>query len=175
MHTSFLDSLKWANDHGLWSAGQTVVIAGSAIIAGKLIFFPKSRVRHLNFSTHIGEGGGEFPLRLDLEIRNLTGRTAVISNAWFEFGKLRPDSRAQGDTPSGEFEVRFPGPHSDALTEVEYLVRTKESLFTFIPIDPTHTADEARAALAHHQVGRLTCTVTWLDERPRSQKLRRKL
>src|ERR1019366_10243215 len=112
---------------------------------------------------------------LDLEIRNLTGRTAVISNAWFEFDKLRPDSRALGDTPSGEFEVKFPGPDGRTLTEVEYLVRTKESLFTFIALDPAQTAPEAEAALAAHRVGRMTCTVTWLDERPRSQLLRRKL
>lgn len=172
---NIFDSLKWANEHGLWSAGQMVVLGASALVAGKIIFFPKRRVRHLNFSTHIGTGGTDFPLRLELEIRNLTGRTAVVSNAWFEFGKLRPDPRAQGDTPSGEFEVRFPGHHSDALTEVDYLVRNKESLSTFIPIDPNHTLEEARQALARHAVGRIACTVTWLEERPRSDKLRRRL
>ncbi len=163
------------NEHGLWEMTQTVVLAGSALVGVKLLFFPRTRVRHLNFSARIHGDGAEFPLRVDLEIRNLTGRTAVISNAWFEFGKLRPDPRAQGDTPSGEFEVKFPGPDGRSLTEVEYLVRTKESLSTFIPLDPTHTMREAEEALAAHRVGRITCTVTWLDERPRSVHLRRKL
>jgi hypothetical protein len=167
--------LKWINERGLWSMTQTGVLAVSALIGVKLVFFPKQRVRHLNFSTRIHGGGQDFPLRLDLEIRNLTGRTAVVSNAWFEFGKLRPDLHAQGDTPSGEFEVKFPGADGHALTEVEYLVRTKESLFTYIMLDPSHTIPEAEAALAAHKVGTITCTVTWLDERPRSQKLRRKL
>ena len=155
--------------------GQTVVLIGSVLVGVKLLFFPRTRVRHLNFATRIRQGDAEFPLRLDLEIRNLTGRTAVISNAWFEFGKLRPDARAQGDTPSGEFEVKFPGPDGRTLTEVEYLVRTKESLFTYVPLDPTQSTQEAEAALAAHKVGRITCTVTWLDEKPRSQQLRRKL
>jgi len=154
---------------------QTVVLTGSVLIGVKLLFFPRTRVRHLNFSTRIHQGDPDFPLRVDLEIRNLTGRTAVISNAWFEFGKLRPDARAQGDSPSGEFEVKFPGPDGRTLTEVEYLVRTKESLFTFIALDPTQSVAEAEATLAAHKVGVITCTVTWLDERPRSQKLRRKL
>jgi hypothetical protein len=163
------------NEHGLWSMTQTLVLAGSALIGVKLLFFPKARVRHLNFSTRIRGGDQEFPLRLDLEIRNLTGRTAVVSNAWFEFGKLRPDPRALGDTPSGEFEVKFPGADGHSLTEVEYLVRTKESLFTYIMLDPSHTVQEAETALAAHKVGTITCTVTWLDDRPRSQQLRRKL
>jgi hypothetical protein len=154
---------------------QTGVLAVSALIGVKFLFFPRTRVRHLNFSTRIHGGDQDVPLRLDLEIRNLTGRTAVVSNAWFEFGKLRPDPRAQGDTPSGEFEVRFPGADGHTLTEVEYLVRTKESLFTYIMLDPSHTIQEAEAALAAHRVGTISCTVTWLDERPRSQKLRRKL
>lgn len=175
MGSNLYDSLKWVNEHGLWSLGQTVVLAGSAAVGAKLLFFPKTRIRHLNFSTRIHAGDAEFPLRLDLEIRNLTGHTAVVSNAWFEFSKLRPDPRALGDTPSGEFEVRFPGNDGHVLSEVEYLVRTKESLSTFIPLDPTHTVPEAETALANHNVGRITCTVTWLLERPRSHKLRRRL
>lgn len=175
MASNFLDSLKWANDHGLWELAQTVVLGGSAIVGAKLLFFPKTRVRHLNFSTRIRADDGEFPLRLDLEIRNLTGHTAVVSNAWFEFSKLRPDPRAQGDTPSGEFEVKFPGRDPLHLTEVEYLVRTKESLFTYIPLDPSHSVQEAESMLAAHRVGRITCTVTWLLERPKSHQLRRRL
>jgi hypothetical protein len=175
MGSNVYDSLKWMNERGIWSLAQTVVLAGSAVVGAKLLFFPKTRVRHLNFSTRIRAGDGDFPLRLDLEIRNLTGHTAVVSNAWFEFNKLRPDPRSQGDTPSGEFEVRFPGPNSLALTEVEYLVRTKESLSTYIPLDPKHTLGEAEAALASHNVGRITCTVTWLLERPKSHQLRRRL
>jgi len=175
MGSNIYDQLKWVNEHGLWSLGQTVVLVGSAAVGAKLLFFPKTRIRHLNFSTRIHAGDTEFPLRLDLEIRNLTGHTAVISNAWFEFSKLRPDPRAQGDTPSGEFEVRFPGPTGNALSDVEYLVRTKESLFTFIPLDPKHSQQEAESALAGHNVGRITCTVTWLLEKPRSHQLRRRL
>lgn len=152
-----------------------LVLIGSAIIGFKFLFFPKSRVRHLNFSTRIREGTTEFPLRMDVEIRNLTGRSIVISNAWFEFGKLKPDPNALGDSPSGEYEVKFPGPDPRQLTEVEFLVRTKESLLTYIPLDPSTGMAAAEAALAAHKVGRFTCTVTWLDERPRSHQLRRRL
>ena len=54
-------------------------------------------------------------------------------------------------------------------------MRTKESLLTFIPLDPTHPLQEAERAMANHNVGRITCTVTWLLERPRSHQLRRRL
>jgi hypothetical protein len=169
------EALRWANDHGIWDLVQTVVLAGSAVVGLKLLFFPKSRVRHLNFSTRIREATSDFPLRLDLEIRNLTGRSIVISNAWFEFGKLRPDPNYLGDSPSGEFEVKFPGADPASLTEVEYLIRNKESLQTFIALDPTLGVAAAQAELARHRIGTINCTVTWLDERPRSHKLRRRL
>lgn len=151
------------------------MLLASAAIGLRLLFFPKTRVRHLNFSTRMRAGDGEFPLRIDLEIRNLTGRSVVISNAWFEFGKLRPDPKALGDSPSGEYEVKFPGPDGTTLTEVESLVRNKESLMTFIPVDPAHDPGTVEAALTGHKVGKMTCTLTWLDERPRSHKLRRRL
>jgi len=144
-------------------------------VVGFVLFFPKKRVRHLNFSTRVRAVEGPYPLRIDLEVRNLTGRSIVISNAWFEFGKLRPDPKAHGDSPSGEYEVKFPGVDPQFLTEVEYLIRNKESMQTFIPLDPAQGVAAAEAALASHKVGRFTCTVTWLDEKPRSHKLRRKL
>ena len=137
IRTNLVDSLKWISEHGIWDMLQTVVLVGSVLIGVKLLFFPRTRVRHLNFSTRIRQGDPDFPLRVDLEIRNLTGRTAVISNAWFEFGKLRPDARSQGDTPSGEFEVKFPGPDGRTLTEVEYLVRTQGVLVHLHPARPS--------------------------------------
>lgn len=53
MGSNIYDSLKWVNEHGLWSLGQTVLLVGSAAVGAKLLFFPKTRIRHLNFSTRI--------------------------------------------------------------------------------------------------------------------------
>jgi len=130
------DYLLWANLHGLWQFMQACILLVSFLIGMKLIYFPARRVKNLNFFTQIKRDDSQFPLRIQLEIRNFTGRTIVLSSPYFKYSKIRPDPHAHGDTPSGEYEVRFPDPSYQELREVEYMLRNKEMVSTVIPLDP---------------------------------------
>ncbi|MGH8399586.1 MAG: hypothetical protein ACRESU_00660, partial [Gammaproteobacteria bacterium] len=41
--------LKWANDHGVWAAVQAIVRVASFVIGLQIIYFPRRRIRNLNF------------------------------------------------------------------------------------------------------------------------------
>lgn len=172
----FLAILKWANDHGVWNVAQFVIVAVSFVIGLKLIYFPKRRIRNLNFHARLVRNERQkFQFFLYLELRNYTGRSVVLSSPYFRYMDLRAPEGAHGDTPSGEYEVRFPSNVGRQLTEVEYLLRNKESVHTIIPIDPAHTDKEAQRAHDRRRIGKLTVMCTWLQNRPTVQKLARRI
>jgi hypothetical protein len=110
-----------------------------------------------------------------LEIRNYTGRTVVLSNPFFNFRDLLPPPEAHGDSPTGEYEIKFPDPTNQTYSEVEAFLRNKENVHTIIPLDPTQTDQQAQVALQKARVGTLTLTCTWIQEKPHTEKLRRRL
>ena len=132
-------------------------------------------MRGLNFFIRPIRDASEYPLKVFLEIRNYAGRSVVISAPYFVFAGLRPDPNARGDTPTGEFEIKLPDPSSKNLTEVEYLLRHRENVSTWIPIDPTHTDAEVEAAIKQRRVGKLHCMCTWLKDEPEVHKLVRRI
>jgi hypothetical protein len=116
-----------------------------------------------------------YPLKVYLEIRNYTGRSVVISAPYFVFAQLRPDPQARGDSVSGEYEIKFPAPNSTNLTEVEYLLRHGESVSTWVPLDPAHKDEEVEAAIKRRRMGKLHCMCTWLQDKPRVDRLIRRI
>ena len=98
-----------------------------------------------------------------------------MSSAYIRYRDLRPPPEAHGDLPFKEIEIKFPDPPNRNLTEVEYLLRHKENVQTIIPLDPTHSDQQAQTALSRNRVGSLTVTCTWLQEKPIVEKLRRRL
>jgi hypothetical protein len=95
----------------------------------------------------------------------------VLSSPFFRYRKLRPPPDAHGDTLSGEYEIKFPSPNGKSLTEVDYLLRNKESVHTIIPIDPEHSEKEVDEMHAKRRIGKLTVMCTWLSDRPKVDKL----
>ena len=166
--------LIWANERGIWELANFAVITISAIIGFSLVLFPKRRVRHLNFFVKGHRDETNYPHRIYLEIRNYTGRSVVISSPFYRYLGLRPDPNARGDSPSGDYELKFPHPTEDQLTEVEYLIRNKERVSTWIPIDPTHSDEEVARAIQQGNSVKVSCMCTWLEEKPRVHKLVRK-
>lgn len=167
--------MKWADQHGLWDMLSTVVLFVSAATGFFLIFWGKRRIRNLNFYVHPVRDSNNYPLRAYLEIRNYTGKSVVISMPYFVYGRLAPDPNARGDTPLQEFEIKFPGPGNGQLTEVEYLLRHRESVSTWIPINPKHSDDDVKSAIENRQLGKLSCMCTWLQDKPKVHKLVRRL
>jgi hypothetical protein len=173
---NFFTLLKWANDHGVWAAAQAIILAASFVIGLRIIYFPRRRIRNLNFHARLVRSErNKFRLMIYLELRNYTGRSVVLSSPFFRYVDLRAPSEAHGDTPSREYEIRFPNFGGKELTEVEYLLRNKEAVHTIIALDPTHTDQEVHRALNRHRVGILTVNCIWLQDTPRAQKLSRRI
>ncbi|MDE2092155.1 MAG: hypothetical protein KGJ08_09700 [Gammaproteobacteria bacterium] len=173
---NILTLLRWANLYGIWGIAQFVILISSFYIGLKLIYFPRRRIRNLNFHALIVRNDRQRDrLSVNLELRNYTGRSVVLSSPFFRYLDLRPPHSAQGDTPSGEYEVKFPGNNGKELIETEYLLRNKESVHTVIQLDPAHTDDDAQRAHKRRRIGTLTVMCTWLQDRPRVQKLARRI
>jgi hypothetical protein len=171
------DWMQWAQMHGIWNIITVVIGLGSAILGFKIALGARRRVPNLNFFCKRNRNDSAFPLVIDIEIRNFTGRTVVIANPFFRFNKVaRPAPNAKGDSPSGEYEIKFPAnPGAQELNQVEYMLRHGERVRTWIPIDPAHTDDEVDKALAQHRIGTITCVCAWLQDRPKVHKLIRKI
>lgn len=167
--------MQWADQHGLWDMTSTLVLLVSAVVGFTVLFWAKRRVRNLNFFTRRLRDNSNYPLKVYAEIRNYTGTSVVISLPCFIYAKLRPDPNARGDSPSKEYEIKFPGPSGQTLSEVEYLLRHRETVSTWIPIDPSHSDQEVDSAIENCKVGKFRCMCTWLQEKPKVHKLIRKL
>jgi len=172
----FLSFLQMTNEYGIWSIAQFLIIAVSFFIGLKLIYFPRRRIKNLNFNIQfVRNSRHAFPSYIQLEFRNYTGRSVVLSSPFFRYRQLQPPTDARGDTLSGEYEIKFPSAAGKDMTEVEYLLRNKESVHTIIPIDPTHSEEEVNAMHKRRRIGTLTVMCTWLQDRPKVDKLVRKI
>jgi hypothetical protein len=171
-----LDVLQWTNNYGIWGILQFLILAVSFLIGLKFFYFPRRRIKNLNFHTTLVRNSRHtYPLYIRLELRNYTGRSVVLSSPFFRYRTLRPPSDAHGDTLSGEYEIKFPGADDKELTEVEFLLRNKESVHTMIPIDAEHTDEEVEALHKKTRIGTLTMMCTWLSGRPKVDKLVRRI
>jgi hypothetical protein len=179
--------MRWAHEHALWEMISVLLLVFGGALTWVFLFWPKRRVRNLNFFITRERDESNYPLKLNVEIRNFTGRNLLISGAYFVYAGLRCDPKARGDSPSGEHEIKFPpNPAGGMLSEVEYLLRHKEFVSTWIPIDPKHTNDEVDAAIApcrwylrywhaRRRAGKLYCMCTWLQDKPTVHKLVRRI
>ena len=168
--------LKNANDHGIWDMISVLVLIPSFFLAIYLLFLPRRRVPNLNFHITSTRDDSNYPLRINIEIRNLTGRAVVISHPSFKFaGILRGHPQAHRHTETGEYEIKFAGQQPQQLTEIECLLRHTENTQTWVPVDPEHTDEQVNQAIQSMRAGMLICTCTWFQEKPKSHKLKTKL
>jgi hypothetical protein len=166
-------ALLWLANHDIWGLITTAVLIMTTIGGILYLRYAKRRVRNLNFFVSFKrENISDYPLKIYVEIRNYTGRSVVFTNPFFKFKDLRVDPQGRGDSSSGEIEVKFPDPNKQYLSEVEYMLRYKENVTTWIPLDPAHTDDEVKEALRQRRVGTLNCICAWLEDKPRIHKLR---
>lgn len=164
--------MVWAEQHGVWGIVGTLLLPALGLT---VFFWAKRRVKNLNFFIQRVRDASNYPLRVHVEIRNYTGRSVVISAPFVTYRDLRPDPNARGDSLSGEYEIKFPDLQSKVLSEVEYLLRHRESVSTWVPIDPTHTDKEVDDAIEKRVVGKLHCMCTWLQDKPKVHKLVRRM
>lgn len=175
--TNIVTFLEWSDSHGIWDLTSVVILLISAIAGFALVLVAKRRVRNLNFFFRPRRDWvPNYSSVIQVEIRNFTGRTVVISNPYFRHAKLRPDGEARGDSASGDYEIKFPR-HLGAreLDQVEFMLRHGETVSTWVPIDPDHSDEEVATAMRRSRAGKIRCTCTWLFDQPKIHRLVRKV
>jgi hypothetical protein len=171
----FYDFLVKANNAGFWSA-ISAIAAVSGVIIAKNYLKTRSFTRGLNFFINHSRENGDFPNRIKIEIRNYSGKTVVLTNPYFKFGKfIEPDESASCDSYTKEYEIKFSKPSSETFDDVDILLRHKEKTETWIPIEPSENDEKIKNTLESHSVGILYCYAIWLGERPKAIRIRKKV
>ena len=161
------------NKLGIWSIIDCAIVLLGFILGIIYIFWAKRNVKNLNFFVYPLRDDSNYPLKIHLEIRNYTGRSVVISYAYFQYNKLCPDEKARGDTLTRKYELKFPS--EGYLIEVECFLKHKDKIDTWISLDPKHTDEEIKNAIEERKVGIFSCFLTWIEEKPKSHKLKRRV
>jgi hypothetical protein len=166
-----LEVLEWIDHHhGIWAFLDLSIAATGLGVAIKLIWFPKQRIRNLNFSTWHDRSDPHFPLRVMINIRNFTGRSVVLVSKGFTFKSLRVMQGARGHSASKEYECKFPD-STGSLNTMEYLLQHRQDVLSWMPLDPSHTDQEVKDALDKHSVGLLALDYVMLEDKPKVQAL----
>ncbi len=117
----------------------------------------------------------DYPLKLTILIRNRTTVDAVITSHCFKMNStIRPHPGALGDRAKKEFEVKFPDTNN-SLKLFKYLLPASGSVFTFMPIDPSHTDRELQDAIEGAKCGSWHYECQWLTENYCSRKFEQNL
>ena len=156
----------------LWDMLNFFWVVLVSVVGAIYIGWAKRRVPHLNFYIQQTRDNGPYPFKIHIEIRNYTGQSVVFTRPYFLLRALRPDPEGRRDFSSNEMEVKFPEPTMCRLEEVEYLLRHKENVSTWVPIDPSHSDAEVEEAIRRRCVGTFFCICTWLQDKPKIHKLR---
>ncbi len=171
-----LELLKQFNEIGLWDMLSTfILLLGS--IAGFLIFIRhKRRIRDLNFYvTWRRDTKERFPLVLHFEIRNLSQSIIVLNSPFLKFDSFKPGPYAHCDSISGEYEIKFRRIETQEESEVACLLRHRETVTSYIPLDENQTDEELMKLSNQGKVGTLYCDVIVLERKPRVIRLKLKL
>ena len=157
---------------GVWGLVQTLIQLIAALIGVRLVFFPRRRIKQLDFWAEVRTDHPQFPRAATLRVQNYTGTSIVISHPYFRTSELRAHPSGASNAATDEMQLKFPESSGQYLTEVELLLRNKESTYTLIPFDNTESEDRVRSAVTRRETGTIECNVTWLTRRPRTDRLR---
>jgi len=164
-----------AQTHGLWDFLTFCSVVFGAFMGYRYFFYSKSNIKNLNIKKWLSEEKEDntYPLKIRIEIRNYTGQSVVIFDSFFILKKFKPDPKASMDEQTGRIETRYPSKYGQI--EVDYLIRHKESVETWIPLEPNQNIDEIKKTLKESFIGRFYFSCNWVGIKPKLQKLERKI
>lgn len=166
-----LPTLKWLNDYGLWNAVQTVILVGGSIVGARILWGARKRIEQLDFWA-VTDGTPQFPKAVRLFVQNYTGTSVVVSSPYFRYRDLPAHRFAAAHGPAEEYQLKFPNPDGQLYSEVEVLLRHKETTHTLVPFADEVETDRLEGARKSRSLGTLTCNVTWLTKKPRTERLK---
>ena len=169
------EALAWAASHGLWDILQLSLQLSVVVVGAKLLFWPRRRIRQLDFRAEPREYSPQFPRVAVLHIQNYTGSSIVLSHPYFRIQTLRRHPTAAEHAATDEVQLKFPDSSGTQFSEVEVLLRNKESTHTLVPFHPDESLESIRKAIGDRELGAVECYVTWLTRKPSTERLRTRL
>ncbi len=168
--------LKYLNEAGAWDLLNTVILICGFLYGITLLHTYKQRIKDLNFYvTWRRDTQARFPLILHFEVRNLSQNLIVISSPYFLFDKVKPGPYAHCDSVTGQYEVKFRRQEEQATSEVASMLRHREQVTSYIPLDEKQTDEELATLSQQQRVGTLYCDIVFLESKPRVVRLKLKL
>ena len=113
------ETLAWATTHGLWDISQLILQLLVVAVGVKILFWPRRRIRQLDFRAEPKEYSTQFPRAAVLHIQNYTGSSIVLSHPYFRIQTLRRHPTAAEHAATDEIQLKFPdatGPHPISWT-----------------------------------------------------------
>ena len=93
-----IETAKFLNEIGLWEILNLLLVL-FGFIWGAIYLFRRNRIPHLNLHvTHRRRVGQNYTSLIDIEFRNYTGCSVVISSPYFRYKKVKADKAAHRDS-----------------------------------------------------------------------------
>ncbi len=162
------------NFGGLWSFFSFLLALSAWLVGAKIFLLPTKRIKNLNLCFYYcSDNEGDFPTRLNLIVRNLSGSNVLISSPYVHLrDRTIASELADGHSASGLYEIKFRGDtplYSEGIT----LVKVGQDTESFLPLRTDLAYDDLIKVFSSHRYGDyFVCDVTILKEKIRVRRCR---
>ena len=171
-----INILKTLNDLGIWDLLNTVILLSGLLLGAWLSMRRTKHIRDLNFYvTWHRDPKARFPLTLRFEVRNLSHNMIALSAPYFVFSGFRPGPYAHCDSTTQHYEVKFRRSETEKESQVACLLRHRDTVTSYIPLDEAQTDVELQDLSKLGRVGVLYCDIVFLHSRPKVVHMKLKL
>lgn len=117
----------------------------------------------LTFAIGVNRDNSAYPLKLTIGLRNTTNLPVLVTSKFFKAdNSLRAAGNAKGNPARKEYEIKFSPPGGRFLDQFTTLIHPNADTSTWMPLDPAHTDQEVREAIAAASSGDWHYTCDWL-------------
>jgi hypothetical protein len=151
--------LKFMAEWGLW---DILGLLGAIIptLAVVVYLFPRRAMRNFYIDSKRESANVPYSKVIRIEMRNHTNEPLYVVSEGFVFGSvIRASPEAAKHAVKQVYEIKFQGGEPDSLTEIDALLRPRETASTWVPVDPSQDDEDIDAAIRNRAVGtlRLKC------------------
>ena len=152
-----------------WSIWSIIGVLISLVTAASILIyiFPRKALDNFYIDTKIGTTSN--PIYSKVIVVKLTNHTNVpiyVLSLGFEFGSLvQPSKYGSKNAATGVYEIKFEGREKERLSEIDTLVRSNQTVTTWIPIEPGQSDDLLKTVLEERKVGYLKLKIQKVSSR----------
>ncbi len=102
-----------------------------------------------------------------IEIKNLSNNAVYLESLGFKFDKvILPHPNGAKDHNTNIYEVKFEGRITGELSDIDTLVRAKQKVSTWIPVNDSTDMSVLSKAISNKQVGKLRLKFALISSKP---------